>query len=85
MANSLSFESLQVNYLTIPVYLTGVIILAVITSVSDHLKKRAAVAVCVPVVVVIGYLIPVGTANPGAGFFGMFLCSGSKSSFKVFS
>ncbi|KAF7547213.1 hypothetical protein G7Z17_g7905 [Cylindrodendrum hubeiense] len=72
----LGFESLQVNYLTIPVYVTGCLILAAVTFTSDRLKKRAAIAVCVPLIVITGYAIPIGTPVAGAGFFAMFLCSG---------
>ncbi|KAH6989370.1 major facilitator superfamily domain-containing protein [Ilyonectria sp. MPI-CAGE-AT-0026] len=72
----LGFESLQVNYLTIPVYVTGCLILAAVTFTSDRLKKRAAVAVFVPLIVIVGYAIAIGTPVAGAGFFAMFLCSG---------
>jgi hypothetical protein len=76
--NVRSFESLQVNYLTIPVYIMACIILLVATSVSDRMKKRAAVAIFPPMVVIVGYAIAIGTSNGGAGYFAMFLCSGGK-------
>lgn len=74
------FESLQVNYLTIPVYIMACIILLVATSISDRMKKRAAVAIFPPMVVIVGYAIAIGTSNGGAGYFAMFLCSGGKCS-----
>lgn len=73
------FESLQVNYLTIPVYVMACIILGFVTYISDRLNKRAVVAVFVPFVVIAGYAIAIGTSVPGAGFFAMFLCSGGVS------
>jgi MFS family permease len=72
----LGFEDIQVNYLTIPVYVFGCMYLAAITYISDRLRKRAVVAVCAPVIVIIGYAIVVGTDNVGAGYFAMFLCAG---------
>ncbi|KAH7171500.1 major facilitator superfamily domain-containing protein [Dactylonectria macrodidyma] len=72
----LGFESFWANYLTIPVYITGCIILALVTFISDRLQKRAAVVVLVPLIVIIGYAIPIGTSVVGAGFFATFLCSG---------
>ncbi|KAL2206340.1 MFS general substrate transporter [Sarocladium strictum] len=72
----LGFESLKVNYLTIPVYIMACIILLGATYISDRMKKRAAIAIFPPMVVIIGYAIAIGTPNGGAGYFAMFLCSG---------
>lgn len=71
-----SFQSLQVNYLTIPVYVFACIFLGVVTWLSDRIGKRAIVAIFVPIVVIIGYAIVIGTNNVGAGYFAMLLCSG---------
>ena len=71
----MGFESLQVNYLTIPVYVAACIILGTVTYISDRLRKRAVVAVFVPLIVVTGYAIVIGTNSVGAGYFAMFLCS----------
>ncbi|KAL4883129.1 major facilitator superfamily domain-containing protein [Aspergillus karnatakaensis] len=72
--NGLGFSSLQANYLTIPVYGTGALVLIIITFLSDRLNKRAQFLIVTPVPVVVGYLISVVTPNPGAGYFAMFLC-----------
>lgn len=72
----MGFESLQVNYLTIPVYVVACIFLGAVTWLSDRVGKRAIFAALVPVVVIIGYAIVIGTASVGGGFFAMFLCSG---------
>lgn len=69
---------MQVNYLTIPVYIVACIILGIVTFASDRMKKRAAVAVVVPFIVITGYAIAIGTDVPAAGYFAMFLCSGGK-------
>lgn len=41
---------------------------------SDRLHKRALCLALVPIPVLIGYAIVLGTANHGAGYFAMFLC-----------
>lgn len=69
---------MQVNYLTIPVYVFACIFLGAVTWLSDHLGKRAHVAIFVPIVVIIGYAIVIGTDNVGAGYFAMILCSGGQ-------
>jgi hypothetical protein len=67
------FANLKVNYMTIPVYILGAISLTIQVYFSDRLRKRGAfiVGCCVPVAV--GYLMCVGTANPNAGYAGMFV------------
>jgi hypothetical protein len=64
--------------LTIPVYTIGCVILAIVTTISDKLRKRAAVILFVPFGVATGYAIAIGTPNFAAGYFAMFLCSGGK-------
>ncbi len=58
----------------------AVISLAATTYLSDRIGKRAIVAICIPVPVIIGYAIAIGTPNVGAGYFAMFLCSTRKYS-----
>ncbi|KAL2207599.1 MFS general substrate transporter [Sarocladium strictum] len=70
------FEHTIVNALTIPVYTVGCVILAIVTTISDKLRKRAAVILFVPFGVATGYAIAIGTPNFAAGYFAMFLCSG---------
>ncbi|SMY19277.1 unnamed protein product [Zymoseptoria tritici ST99CH_1A5] len=67
------YASLKVNYMTIPVYVVGCISLIVQVCYSDKVKKRGVfiISCCVPVSV--GYLICVGSSNPGAGYAGMFV------------
>ncbi|OJJ42499.1 hypothetical protein ASPZODRAFT_105236 [Penicilliopsis zonata CBS 506.65] len=69
----LGYASLQVNYMTIPIYVVGAVSLVIQVYFSDRLKQRAAfiVGCCVPVAV--GYLICVGSANAHAGYAGMFV------------
>ena len=73
------FAALRVNYMTIPVYVLGAISLTTQVYFSDKLRKRGAfiVGCCIPVAV--GYLICVGTANPNAGYAGMFILVIGKS------
>ncbi len=72
------FSHTIVNALTIPVYTMACVILAIVTFISDRLRKRAAVIMFVPIIVITGYAIAIGTPSYGAGFFAMFLCSGGK-------
>ncbi|KAJ5122896.1 high-affinity nicotinic acid transporter-like protein [Penicillium atrosanguineum] len=63
----LGFPSLQVNYLTVPIYVLGAISLITQVYYSDKLNKRGVFIVgsCIPVAV--GYLICIFTANTVAG------------------
>lgn len=54
------------------------IILACLTYISDRIRKRAIVAIFVPLIVIAGYAIPIATPHVGAGYFAMFLCAGGK-------
>jgi hypothetical protein len=59
--------------MTIPVYVLGAASLVTQVYFSDKLRKRGLIIMgcCVPVAV--GYLLCVGTANPHAGYAGMFV------------
>ncbi|KAF4965346.1 hypothetical protein FSARC_6841 [Fusarium sarcochroum] len=69
----LGYESLQIQYMTIPVYALGALCLVTNVYFSDRFKRRAAflVGCCFPVF--IGYIICIGTANKHAGLAGMFI------------
>ncbi|KAH6877073.1 major facilitator superfamily domain-containing protein [Thelonectria olida] len=69
----LGYTSLQANYLSIPVYVFACLVLCFIAWLSDKLNKRGLVVMLVPIPVLIGYAIVVGSANHGAGLFAMFL------------
>ncbi|KAI2730706.1 hypothetical protein CBS147332_2558 [Penicillium roqueforti] len=71
--SGLGFPSLSVNYLTIPVYVLGLISLVIQVYFSDRISRRGVfiIGCCVPVV--IGYLICVGSASGAAGYTGMFI------------
>ena len=70
----LGFTALQANYLTIPVYIVATISVAGISFLSDRLNKRVIILACLPIPVLVGYAIVLGTAKPAAGYFAMFLC-----------
>ncbi|OKL59695.1 hypothetical protein UA08_05287 [Talaromyces atroroseus] len=72
--SGLGFTDLQANYLTIPVYATGAIVLVIVTWLSDRFSKRGIFLLIIPTPVIIGYLITLVTPNAGAGYFAMFLC-----------
>ena len=67
------YASLDVNYMTIPVYVVGAFSLVTLVYLSDRLKRRGVfiMGCCIPVA--IGYLICVATPNPHAGYAGMFI------------
>ncbi|TPX11791.1 uncharacterized protein E0L32_007528 [Thyridium curvatum] len=67
------YSSLQANYLSIPVYVFATLFLCLIAWLSDKLNKRGIIAMIVPIPVLIGYAIAVGTGNHGADLFAMFL------------
>ncbi|CAG9996346.1 unnamed protein product, partial [Clonostachys byssicola] len=69
----LGYTSLQVQYMTIPVYTVGAFCLVTNCYLSDRWQRRAPflVVCCFPVMV--GYLICVGTPNSQAGYAGMFI------------
>lgn len=75
---STSFESLKVNYLTIPVYVVACLILGVVTAISDRLRKRAVIALIPTILAIVGYAVVIGTPAAGPGYFAMFMCSGGK-------
>ncbi|KAL4965444.1 major facilitator superfamily domain-containing protein [Aspergillus stella-maris] len=69
----LGYASLQVQYMTIPVYILGAICLVTNCYFSDKWQRRAPFLVGCTFPVMIGYLICVGTPNPHAGYAGMFI------------
>lgn len=60
--------------MTIPIYILATISVAIMSFLSDRTRKRALFLFIVPIPVLIGYAIALGTANNAAGYFGMFLC-----------
>lgn len=69
------YESIQANYLTIPIYLLATVSVAIVSYLSDRTGRRAMFLAIVPIPVLIGYSIALGTSNNAAGYFGMFLCA----------
>jgi predicted MFS family arabinose efflux permease len=60
--------------MTIPIYILATISVAVVSYMSDRVRKRALFLFIVPIPVLIGYSIALGTENNAAGYFAMFLC-----------
>ncbi|KAL4899314.1 major facilitator superfamily domain-containing protein [Aspergillus multicolor] len=69
----LGYASLQVQYMTIPVYILGAICLVTNGYLSPRWKRRAPFLVRCTFPVMVGYLICVGASNPHAGYAGMFI------------
>jgi MFS family permease len=74
IVRGMGYTSLQANYLTIPVYIAATISVAAVSWISDRVNKRAIVLACIPLPVLVGYAVALGTAKPGPGYFAMFLC-----------
>jgi MFS family permease len=72
----LGYDAFQANYLTIPVYAFGAFVLCAVSYFSDKINKRGLFLMVLPIPVIVGYSITIGTASAGAGFFAMFLCCG---------
>ncbi|GAM33767.1 hypothetical protein TCE0_013r00907 [Talaromyces pinophilus] len=68
------YRSIQANYMTIPIYILATISVAIVSFMSDRMKKRAIFLFVLPIPVLIGYSIAIGTANNALGYFAMFLC-----------
>lgn len=67
------YANLDVNYMTIPVYVVGAFSLLTVVYCSDRFKRRGAfiIGCCIPVV--LGYIIAVGTPSKHAGYAAMFI------------
>ena len=60
--------------MTIPIYILATISVAIVSFLSDRTNKRSLFLFIVPIPVLIGYSIALGTPNNAAGYFAMFLC-----------
>ncbi|KAH8886035.1 MFS general substrate transporter [Thozetella sp. PMI_491] len=69
----LGFASLQIQYMTIPVYVLGAICLVTNCYLSDRWQRRGPFLVGCAIPVMAGYLICVGSSNSNAGYAGMFV------------
>ncbi|KIX95241.1 uncharacterized protein Z520_09158 [Fonsecaea multimorphosa CBS 102226] len=69
----LGYTSLQANYLSIPVYALATIVIITVCTLSDKYKHRSYFLMCIPAVVIIGYIIILATPNGAAGYFAMFM------------
>lgn len=81
--NGLGYSTFQANYLSVPVYAFGVISLCFVSFFSDRINKKGVFLMILPIPVIAGYLICVGTASAPAGFAGMFLCVAGIYSFNA--
>lgn len=77
----LGYSAYQANYLSVPVYAFGAITLCITSYLSDKLNRKAIFLMILPIPVILGYLISVGTSSAVAGYVGMFLCCGGIYSF----
>ncbi|KAM3506363.1 hypothetical protein MY10362_002422 [Beauveria mimosiformis] len=70
----LGYRSVQANYLTIPVYTLATISVALTAFLSDRAGKRAVILSIVPIPVLIGYSMAIGSSDNAVGYVAMILC-----------
>ncbi|KAM3515538.1 hypothetical protein MY11210_000911 [Beauveria gryllotalpidicola] len=70
----LGYKSAQANYLTIPVYILATISVALTAFLSDRAGQRAVILFMVPIPVLIGYSMAIGSSSNAVGYVAMILC-----------
>lgn len=73
IVDGLGYSSLQSQYLTIPVYITGAIGVSVAGYLADHYQARAPILLAFSLPVIAGYATLLGTGNTAVNYFGCYL------------
>lgn len=71
----MGYDSLQAQYLTIPVYIVGGGSFLALSFLSDHLTLRSPFLVLANFVGIVGYAVILSPVSDGAKFFATFLCA----------
>lgn len=69
----LGFDSLQAQYLTIPVYLLGGTIYMIAARFSDKYRIRGPIMIIANIIAIVGYIIVIAVDNNGVKYFGCYL------------
>lgn len=72
---SMGYNSLQAQYLTIPVYIVGGGSFLALSFLSDHLTLRSPFLVFANCIGIVGYAIILSPVSNAAKFFATFLCA----------
>ncbi|KAH8879473.1 MFS general substrate transporter [Thozetella sp. PMI_491] len=73
IVNGLGHTGLETQYLTIPIYITGVFGALAAGYLADRYQARAPILLTFSLTVVAGYAVLLGTHNPAANYFACFL------------
>lgn len=71
----MGYNSLQAQYLTIPVHLTGGLFFIAAALLSDKLRLRSPFIVFTNFLGILGYVLILSPTSHGVKFFGTFLCA----------
>lgn len=69
------YTTLQSQYLTIPVYLTGAVCFLSFAFLSDRVKKRGIFVLFANLFGIAGYIVLLSVEHKGVRYFGTFLCA----------
>ncbi|KAK1774375.1 MFS general substrate transporter [Copromyces sp. CBS 386.78] len=72
---SMGHDSVEAQYLTIPVYITGGLFFMALAFLSDKLCVRGPLVAFANVFGILGYILIISPTSNGVKFFGTFLCS----------
>jgi predicted MFS family arabinose efflux permease len=73
IVSGLGYNTLQSQYLTIPVYIGGAFGVCLAGYIADKYQARAPILLIFSLPVIAGYAILLGTYSPGVNYFGCFL------------
>lgn len=73
IVSGLGYNTLQSQYLTIPVYIGGAFGASVAGYIADKYQTRAPILLTFSLPVLAGYAILLGSHSPGVNYFGCFL------------
>ncbi|PQE30231.1 major facilitator superfamily transporter protein [Rutstroemia sp. NJR-2017a WRK4] len=72
---AMNYDTLQANYLTIPVYMWGAISFLFLAWISDRISLRGPILFFANIFGIIGYILLLTVKNEGVKFFATFLCA----------
>lgn len=72
---AMKYDTLQSNYLTIPVYLWGALIFLCMAWVSDRFSIRGPIVIFANIFGIVGYIILLTVKTNGVKYFATFLCA----------
>lgn len=72
---AMKYDTLQSNYLTIPVYLWGAIVFLTMAWFSDRWSVRGPIVLCANVFGIIGYILLLTVKHNGVKYFATFMCA----------